>query len=155
MKYLKKLTNRLTDFLTYSKINNMEQTIYNVDFFITKFSAIDESDWCIEVLGDEYGRHCAMGHCGARPGRIRDGLFLTDEAKALIELFGGDIMDVTVINDNSWRYKDKRSVYKQPTPKQRILAALYDIKRAQYPEISEPPVYVEDLIGQPAHSTHQ
>jgi hypothetical protein len=132
----------------------MEQTIYDIDYFITKFSAIDEKDWCIEVLGDEYGRHCAIGHCGGRPGTMADGIYLTQEARALIKLFGGEIMCVTIINDNSWQHEGMQSAYKQPTPKQRILAALYDIKKAQYPEISEPPVYVEDLIGEPVHSTH-
>jgi hypothetical protein len=118
----------------------MKQTIYDVDYFIRKFSAIPEENWLI----NEYARgtsYCAFGHCGMRDNNSIDRI---PEAKVL----AGILPDAAIINDG-----EKRG-YQQPTPKQRVLAALYDIKKAQYPEISEPPVTVEDLIGEPAHSTH-
>jgi hypothetical protein len=154
MKYLKKLTNRLTDFLTYSKINNMEQTIYDVDYFIRKFSEIPEENWYAgSYCHPNIEAYCALGHCGERYSNasiISGTVERTGESSALRSLVGKILgLDIVDINDTIYNPS-----YQQPTPKQRVLAALYDIKRAKYPEISEPPVYVEDLIGEPTHSTH-
>lgn len=97
---------------------------YDFDFFIEKFSAIPDERWCEGQLTDEHRRHCALGHCGGLRG-----LFITDrygpireefpEAKALRELIG---MPIGPINNGEFE------AYQQPTPKARILAALYDAK---------------------------
>lgn len=90
------------------------ETIYNVDYFIKKFEAIPEIEWCTRGFGVN-GNHCAYGHCG-----MTDSL----EFKKVPEAYalGNLLFDVVDIND------DRHPNYQQPTPKQRILAALYDIK---------------------------
>jgi hypothetical protein len=94
---------------------------FTVDYFITKFEAIPEEKWCSGHHEDDIGRHCAAGHCGERDD------IHTDESQALCDLipyrpfWGG----VAQINDG---LNDR---YQQPTPKQRILAALRDIKAAK------------------------
>jgi hypothetical protein len=91
---------------------------YDVDYFINKFTKIPEQLW--QTM--DYGRGetcCAMGYCGAKSA-----VDLTDEARALEDLLGGHYKPQS-INDGC----DPR--YLQGTPKQRILAALYDIKKMQ------------------------
>lgn len=87
--------------------------MYDVNFFIRKFEAIPEDKW-ITGKWELNGNHCALGHCGA----IQSDVSLTDEACALNEL----LTNVIAINDG------RDQVYAQPTPKQRILAALNDIR---------------------------
>lgn len=92
---------------------------YTVNYFIRKFEAIPEEMWCVGAY--TYGdRHCAYGHCGI------DKSF--DEADALFWMFTSNLnaqSSPISVNDG------KCPAYKQPTPKQRILAALYDIKKLQ------------------------
>lgn len=91
---------------------------YDVDYFINKFEAIPEDKWCTGNYIDKAGNHCALGHCGERA--VLGGL--TEEAKALSGLF-------TQIDDEPAGVNDGHSdAYNQPTPKQRILSALRDIK---------------------------
>jgi hypothetical protein len=89
---------------------------YDVDYFIAKFEAIPEDEWCVGHFISMDGTKCALGHCGD------EGTGDSPEANALGCLFPylGD-----VININDGRHSD----YPQPTPKQRILAALNDIKK--------------------------
>lgn len=96
---------------------------YDVDYFIKKFEAIPEDNWCV---GDykKYAKeqYCAYGHCGMHKGENK-------ETTALGKIFEfGCQMNIIEINDGG----DNR--YKQHHPKQRILAALYDIKKMQQPE---------------------
>lgn len=94
-------------------------TDYSVDYFIAKFEAIPEEEWCVGEfeLGD---KHCAFGHCGMRTN------VTSDEAEALNIIFTRSIgAFVTSINDSA------SNRYPQLTPKQRILAALRDIKAGQ------------------------
>lgn len=93
---------------------------YDVDYFIRKFEAIPEEKWCVGAYEDGMGRRCAYGHCGKvfaydsrESGRLR----------ALA--FGIGIRFLADINDGS------DPGYRQPTPKQRVLAALRDIKAKQ------------------------
>jgi hypothetical protein len=91
---------------------------YDVDYFIAKFSAIPDAAW----LTGEYeykGKCCALGHCGIsyKPGATQ-----SEEADALIDLFTLIGQDPTQVNDG------EASEYPQLTPKERILAALRDIK---------------------------
>ncbi len=102
---------------------------YDVDYFIQKFEAIPENLWCIgKYFRSEEGfpKCCALGHCGARE------LHFTKEADALIELFRGsratynsETFYIPSINDGF------SELFKQFTPKQRILAALKFIKEKQ------------------------
>ncbi len=101
---------------------------YDVDHFIKKFEAIHESNWCTRRFGSN-GVHCAYGHCDAELG-----CWLSVEARALKTLFdtltvsdkvdGSELIIELVPGVNDGFVKE----YQQPTPKQRILAALYDIK---------------------------
>lgn len=110
--------------------------VYDVDYFIKKFQAIPEGKWA-ERFFDIDDKYCANGHCGMREANCDE----THEAIALAailsplkkdhwETFGGDpIYEVTAnINDG------ETLEYPQPTPKQRILAALHDIKAMQQPK---------------------
>lgn len=121
-------------------------TVYNVDYFIKKFEAIPENLWICDEWGKD-DKHCAGGHCGVDKGNVG----ITDMFKALDNILNGlkitpvwkdffTAYAATQINDKETKE------YQQPTPKQRILAALYDIKKMQYPELSE--TTVNDLIGE-------
>ena len=105
---------------------------YTVDYFINKFEAIPEEKW---FSGSYHNvtmeRFCALGHCGMRRSMGAMICAGNDETNSLDFLFkiiskDGDT-HVAKVNDG----QDDR--YPQPTPKQRILAALYDIKRMQHP----------------------
>lgn len=91
---------------------------YNVDYFIKKFEAISEEFWAVGAIEDGLGRRCAMGHC--TNGRCES----TAENIALVTTVMRSVCVPDVNNGCDRRYQ-------QPTPKQRILAALYDIKKAQ------------------------
>lgn len=100
--------------------NNMEN--FTVDYFIKKFEAIPEEKWMVGEFKDNEGRFCALGHCGQRMGMSCNEI--PDESWTLRSLFAWTMnrFSVTNINDG----KDYN--YQQPTPKQRVLAALYDVK---------------------------
>lgn len=86
---------------------------YTRDYFIAKFEAIPEEKWCKYLLDDTRGRHCALGHCGwGWDSRHAD----RAEGAALIEIL---VLPAEINNGSDPRYQ-------QPTPKQRILAALRD-----------------------------
>lgn len=93
---------------------------YTRDYFIQKFEAIEEDQWLVGEF-EHHGRCCALGHCG----HTGDGH--TEESRALRTLLEHHNPDnsmhyaVFCINDN------EHPSYKQPTPKQRILAALRDL----------------------------
>ncbi len=89
---------------------------YTTCYFIRKFTAIPEELWTTGHYVKPNGTKCATGHCGETLG------YTTDESEAFAELFS--ILDREAINVNDG-YNDE---YPQPTPKQRILAALHDIK---------------------------
>jgi hypothetical protein len=107
---------------------------YNVDYFIGKFSAIPEGRW---TTGDfkKGNRFCANGHCGITADNY---LNPNEEAKALAELFkltsikrkvseyDSDIFNYTVVINDGLVFE-----YNQNHPKQRILAALQDVKKLQ------------------------
>lgn len=97
---------------------------YDVDYFIAKFEAIPEELWCTEVL-TKGAQRCALGWCGAYypdeddDDEENDGT--TEESLALMSLIPmvGDINDGLI------------NRYQQPTPKQRILAALRDAEEGR------------------------
>ena len=111
----------------------MEQTNYNVDYFIKKFEAIPESKWCTQKIDNGNGQYWALGHC--------DGW---GEFDSLSELLGGK----AALTNNG-----NNPIYQQPTPKQRILAALYDIKKLQQPAQPEWKDITSDLAVLPVSET--
>ena len=90
---------------------------FTVDYFIAKFEAIPEEQWCSGDYSNSHGQHCAAGHCGE--GRFTG---VTPESQGLEAILHHR---TAYINDGDG------SDYKQPTPKQRILAALRDVKAKQ------------------------
>lgn len=138
------------------------QTVYNVNYFISKFSAIPEDKWAVGALRNSNGQMCANGHCGAKGGiTLGQSAFIntTDESVALQRIFsplqipishGARMAELQGYSAKAASVNNGEcSLYPQPTPKQRILAALADAKLLEgQVEISDPPVYVEDLIGE-------
>lgn len=91
---------------------------YDVDYFIAKFEAIPENKWTTREYIDENGRCCALGHCGQRQGCYG----FTEEAEYLRHIFYKYYYTgIVSVNDNFIGSSIE-------SPKQRILAALYDIK---------------------------
>lgn len=92
--------------------------IYTVDYFINKFEAIPDNEWTMNSYIDKLGRHCALGHCGCTNPNY------TIEGKALENLFEKHLCTaVTYVND------DREDLFKQQTPKSRVIAALKEIKQ--------------------------
>lgn len=88
-------------------------TNYTVDYYINKFESIPEEEWCTDKITDNSGRHCALGHC----------IENDKETISLSELIWSNLgCSAATINDNH------NKSFNQPTPKQRILAALKYIK---------------------------
>lgn len=114
----------------------MSEPVYDTDYFIAKFSAIPDIQWCEGRFQNENGQHCALGHCGMK--NYSDWFDQPREARALNRLFenspathvGPGFLSVPEVNNNHCheRFTDNRNPYPQPTPKARILAALFDIK---------------------------
>lgn len=116
---------------------------YDVDYFISKFEAIPE-----EKIGTSQLTGCAYGQCASIVGSTQDGCY-TEEGQALSKI----MQMVPKATDeygflHFMQYIPARinngdvPEYQQPTPKQRILAALYDIKRMQEPEVKTITKYV-------------
>jgi hypothetical protein len=112
---------------------------FTVDYFIEKFSKIPDKNWCTQYLLSSLGKSCALGHCGVRSNNIiAFGGIEHEEGSALAKILAPVSMQdaeysvVYEINDGH-NYN-----YKQPTPKQRILAALYDIKKMQDGQATSP-----------------
>lgn len=92
--------------------------VYNVNYFIKKFEAIPEEKWTTGAFEDECGCKCALGHCGYTESGLesQEGIELTRLLKHR----------AAAINDGG------QPKYDQPTPKQRILAALNDVKNETF-----------------------
>lgn len=113
--------------------------MYTVDYFINKFSNTLDNLWCVGTLLNSENQSCANGWCGVR---IVDGDFApTKESISLKHLFHCLSTDKNHDNVRFPLYSDIAATinngederYRQPTPKERILAALYDIKKMQEP----------------------
>lgn len=109
----------------------------DAQYFIDKFEAIPEENWCILRQANEEGQRCALGHFMSPDATPFDAYgHTTAEGIAAGKLFRGIIqeirtsadpkeqgpMNIAVINNG------EASEYQQETPKQRILAALRDIQ---------------------------
>lgn len=100
------------------------QTVYDVDYFIAKFSAIPEEKWCSGTYESIEGKRCAYGHCGMKRHLLERDI---PEANSLKELFHKTLGESPAyINDGLVE------LYPQDTQKQRILAALQDIKNGNF-----------------------
>jgi hypothetical protein len=108
---------------------------FTVDYFIAKFEGIPDRQWTRSQYTDGWGGFCALGHCGehvetSTDGSMRRRNVQTEEAEALRKLFS-DSLGIYCSPD---RVNDGMAEeYQQENPKQRILAALRDIKAAQEP----------------------
>jgi len=115
-----------------------KQPIYDVDYFIKKFEAIPEQNILNGSQGKIIGVGCAYGQCKSMDGK-QDGA-CTPEGAAL-NLLMTSLPNLTSIGGYYYPYQSTPArinngeveQYQQPTPKQRILAALYDIKKMQQP----------------------
>lgn len=103
-----------------------ETEIYDVDWFIRFYEAIPEDKWTAHRLHDG-DRSCAMGHLC----KLLDGMqhCPIDAINSLFVLHLGSVPPA--IND------DRVGEFNQPTPKQRILAALHKIREMQASESAE------------------
>lgn len=128
--------------------------MYTVDYFIKKFEAIPEDNFATGTFMQWHDNNsrCTLGHClSKRMIRIANDYMINmgvdsfppekcaeyskelEVAYALCLLFNGKSPrngseQVIEINNGT------HHMYKQPTPKQRILAALHDIKAMQEKE---------------------
>lgn len=134
------------------KIKSME---YDVNFFINKFEAIPENKWCVRQWRSFMGQYCAQWHCMTdktityltkksiildngpyyKPTEKETNTILA-EVKALTKIFGKSNTYIADINNGD------DPEYQQDTPKKRILAKLYDIKKLQEPQVKVKTVYV-------------
>lgn len=110
----------------------MNSEIYTVDYFIKKFEAIPLDKWTTGTFGTLGDKHCALGHCGTGSMNIATLInqinYPTTELGSLTNLFSTYLRcAVTGVNDEG-RNTENLVVYPQLTPKERILAALCDIK---------------------------
>lgn len=99
---------------------------FNAQFFINFFGAIPGKDWCSGNLVDGQGRKCAYGHLTPELSMEEINPELENEFNKLgIE---NGIDNFAAINNG------KNPNYQQPTEKQRILAALRDIRNKEVVE---------------------
>jgi len=95
----------------------MENTEYTLEYFIAKFEAIPEDKWTTATTGDSEGRHCAMGHCGAKNSSF-DAPIHNEEVKSLLLLTGQEkdrFPTITHVNDDTYPFRYGK------TPKQRVI----------------------------------
>lgn len=104
-----------------------QKPVYDVDYFISKFSAIPEDKWTTGCLKDNRtGACCALGHCNADYSYTALGADSSVEANNLRRIFKVKQLEVPEVND------DMSGLYNHlgTTPKARIIAVLEDIKRS-------------------------
>jgi hypothetical protein len=87
--------------------------VFDVDYYIGRCEALPESEWCTGTVLNAAGQCCVIGH------------FFHDGIDGLSRAFKG-VLDLSLVKVND----GEEARYQQPTPKQRILAALRDIKAA-------------------------
>jgi len=119
---------------------------YDVDYFIAKYESIPEDRWCTAKF-NVGNSSCALGHLGCYwISSIESHAFISDEAKILNTLMNDFFNFETCV----WGINDGYSgKYQQPTPKHRILAALYDIREKELSEANLKAVnkIIRDSVG--------
>lgn len=102
-----------------------KKKVYDVDYFIKKFEAIPENKWCTHARDGVNGTHCAHGWCSPNTTYAS----LEEIALTIIAIQNPVFLEgrngFGPINNGC------SELYKQTTPKQRILAVLRDIKAMQ------------------------
>jgi hypothetical protein len=98
---------------------------YTVDYFLNKFSSIAPDEWYVGDFSNVEGnKFCALGHCGCDGSKLP----FTEEGEQLSLI----LCAIQPSTDRVARINDGLShKYKQATPKERILAALNDVKKRQ------------------------
>lgn len=115
------------------------ENLMDVNYFIKKFSAINDKNWIVNALSlpEDRDKRCSQGHCipksllskGAELWEVKFVKENCVELYSLALLFSNDYVTgagkVADIN-NGIAFE-----YKQKSPKLRILAALNDVKKLQ------------------------
>ncbi len=115
---------------------------YTVDYFINFFEDVPEHCWCINTFTDHFGRSCANGLLGCSGGlmpfaKTAASIAITPLIAMLPLTYKGlHVEDVTYGYSNKLAKINNGNVdqYQQATPKQRVLAALRDVKVIQVAE---------------------
>ena len=96
-----------------------EESKYTVDYFIKKFEAIPSFRWTTGKTTEYFGfRRCAIGHC------IQFTKYSQQSLHNLFYINLGPHITVAGVNDHG-----TEKYCNIETPKERILAALHDIKK--------------------------
>lgn len=113
-------------------MNQQQPQQFNVDYFIKKFKAIPEDQWCVDKFSNDEGQKCAQGHCipkSVLEGTPKEYNLRTSpeiqELKALILLFEKEVSRNTIIAHIN---NGTHSGYQQDSPKKRVLEALWQLK---------------------------
>lgn len=119
--------------------------MFTLDYFIEKFKSIPDNRWNVGHQIGSDGTHCALGHCGESFGTEQ--VALSDVLESIyvkvIKKVTNNNYDVGDIFNNSCFDKvaainnGETEQYQQSTPKERILAALYDVKKMQQPKYED------------------
>lgn len=101
----------------------------DIDFFINYYETIPEEKWCAGRFSNEEGQNCAIGLLGV-DGTFFHGIEKTELFESLCKLvpLGSSYGYVDYPEDLALANNGKKAQYQQPTPKQRTLAYLNDIK---------------------------
>lgn len=119
--------------------------MFSLDYFIEKFKSIPDNRWNVGHQIKDDGTHCALGHCGESYG---------PEQMALSDILGnirvkiakkvtnnvynvGEVIDFSYLGKIAAINNGETEEYQQSTPKERILAALYDVKKMQQPKYED------------------
>lgn len=105
---------------------------YTIDYFIDKFQKIPDDKWMVGGLG-EFDKNCAMGFCGGYSSMETQQLasmFMSWHNRYTYLVSWEPVRYVYTVNDNL-SINGKCYFDSDTTPKARILAALYDIKKMQ------------------------
>lgn len=100
-----------------------QEKVWTIDDYIAFAESIPEEKWIVGGFTDGFGNCCFWGHLGARG--FEDVRKFLDSEHALLNI--GNEISVVMVNDSGYSHYGKYC-YKQPTPKQRILALLRDLK---------------------------
>lgn len=154
----------------------MKEAVYDVDYFIKKVESIPEENWTTGEYHNISGACCMHGHCGTgttdssasiesmalykifkklniTDKDVKENVVSRDSLTAIIRMNDmsvllGDPCDVVIfINDG---YISK---YQQTTPKERILAALKDVKKII--DAENQPVVKEVVVEKIVYKTVQ
>ena len=90
---------------------------WTIDDYIAFYESIPEDKWTTGDFVDGFGRCCALGHLGFREGHADDSTLSHS-----VFFYRLHRVSLPMVNDGFVE------PYKQPTPKQRVLAYLRDLK---------------------------